>query len=405
MTSDRHHALDALRSFALLLGVVFHSALAYMMPPGDWAVGTHDPAPLVQLFVYYSHSFRMETFFLLAGFFASLVIGKRGLGAFLKDRAIRIALVFVIALYPMKLMLNGLWIIGGRYTGWLELSPEAAAMPWWALALRNAMSDRWPEIGLTHLWFLYYLLLVTALFLLLRAAVAMLVRADSSLRSSVHGALHRLVGSWLAPLLLAVAVMPMIAAMSGPAVDTPDQSFVWNLPVLTLYGLFFALGWLLHRHVDLLALFGMRWKVFLPLSLLLALVAITIIVFRMSDDPWASDNADLLHWGAAFGTGLTMSLAVFGWLGLFVSVFNRPRAWVRYLADSAYWVYIVHLPVVVALQIAFASMPAPWWIKCLLVNLVAFPLLIASYHLVARQTWIGAWLNGRAHRPVIPTAA
>lgn len=405
MTSDRHHPLDALRAFALLLGVVFHSALAYMMPPGDWAVGTSEPAPVAQLFVYYSHSFRMETFFLLAGFFASLVIGQRGLGAFLNDRAVRIGLVFVIALYPMKLMLNGLWIIGGRYTGWLEPSPESAAKPWWTLALRSAMNDRWPEIGLTHLWFLYYLLLVTAVFLLLRALVALLVRADSPVRRTAHEAFRRLVGSWLAPLMLAVLAMPMIAAMSGPAVDTPDQSFVWHLPVLTLYSLFFALGWLLHRHANLLAVFGARWKVFLTLSLLLALVAITIIVFRMSDDPWASDNADLLRWGAAFGTGLTMSLAVFGWLGLFVSVFNRSRAWVRYLADSAYWIYLVHLPVVVALQIAFAPMAAPWWVKCLLVNLVAFPFLIASYHGLVRRTWIGAWLKGRANRSVIPAAS
>ena len=38
--TDRVHALDALRAFALLLGIVLHSALPYVMPPGVWAVGT-----------------------------------------------------------------------------------------------------------------------------------------------------------------------------------------------------------------------------------------------------------------------------------------------------------------------------------------------------------------------------
>jgi hypothetical protein len=134
-------------------------------------------------------------------------------------------------------------------------------------------------------------------------------------------------------------------------------------------------------------------------------VAIVGVVIRTSGSAWAADNAELLRWSTAFGTGLTMSLAVLGWLGLFVRVFDRSRAWVRYLADSAYWVYIVHLPLVVALQIAFAPWSAAWWIKCLLVNLIAFPLLIASYHLLVRRTWIGAWLNGKAPRPVMPAAA
>lgn len=400
MIPERHHALDALRAFALLLGVVFHGVLAYLMPPGDWAVGTAEPAPLAQLFAYYSHSFRMPIFFLLSGFFARMVIGKRGLRSFLKDRATRIALVFAVALYPMKLLLNGLWIIGGRHAGWLEPSPEAAAMPWWAVAFEGARGERWPDIGLTHLWFLYYLLLVTVLFLMLRAAVALLLSNDSPVRTTMHGIFRRLAGSRLAPLVLAVLVMPMIGSMAGPTIDTPDRTFVWHLPVLALYGLFFAFGWMLQRHVDLLAVFGRRWKAFLPLSLVVALVAIAGVGLRLSGSPWALDNADHLRWGTAFGTGMTMSLAVLGWLGLFVTVFGRPRAWVRYLADSAYWIYIVHLPLVVALQIALAPWSAAWWVKWLLVNLLAFPLLIASYHLLVRRTWLGAWLGGKAHSPV-----
>jgi peptidoglycan/LPS O-acetylase OafA/YrhL len=407
MTDARHHSLDALRAFALLLGVVFHAALAYMMPPGDWAVGTAEPAPLAQLFAYYSHSFRMETFFLLAGFFASLVIGKRGIGAFLKDRAVRILLVFAIALYPMKLMLDSLWIIGGTRTGWLQLSPDAASLPTWRLALGDSMGERWPEIGLTHLWFLYYLLLVTALFLMLRAVVGLLAGEDGAVRLKARAVFQRVAGSWFAPLALALLVMPMIASMDGPTIDTPDQGFAWHLPVLALYALFFALGWQLHSHLGLLAVFGRRWKAFLPLSLVVALVSITGVVIRMSDSAWAAENAGLMRWSTAFGTGLTMSLAVLGWLGLFVRVFDRPRPWVRYLADAAYWVYIVHLPVVVALQIAFAAMPSPWWLEWLLINLIAFPLLVASYHLFVRRTWLGTWLNGRSGRPgaIAPAAS
>lgn len=65
------------------------------------------------------------------------------------------------------------------------------------------------------------------------------------------------------------------------------------------------------------------------------------------------------------------------------------------MMDSAYWVYLVHLPVVVGLQIAFANCAVTWWIKWPLINAIAFPVLLLSYHWLVRLTWISAWLNGR----------
>jgi hypothetical protein len=99
--AERFHSLDALRAFVLLLGVVFHSLMAYVLPPGIWAVGTTQPATTLWWFICYAHCFRMEVFFLLAGFFTCLVIEKRGVASFLRDRAKRILLVFVVALYPI----------------------------------------------------------------------------------------------------------------------------------------------------------------------------------------------------------------------------------------------------------------------------------------------------------------
>src|SRR5262249_23055060 len=130
----RYHSLDALRAFALLLGVVFHSVMANVLPPGIWAVGTTAPATPLLWFAYYTHCFRMEVFFLLAGFFAQLVIEKRGAAAFLSDRLKRIFLVFLVALYPMKLLLGCAWVTGGLKTGWLKLPPEVASLPVWRLS-------------------------------------------------------------------------------------------------------------------------------------------------------------------------------------------------------------------------------------------------------------------------------
>ena len=395
---ERFHALDALRAFALLLGVCLHAAIAFIDPPTRWAVGTATPATIPALFAYYVHCFRMEIFFLLAGFFARLVIGKRGVPAFLRDRAVRIVLVFLVALYPMKLLLSACWIVGMAQTGTLHLPPEAAGLPLWQLALGSFGLESWPRINLTHLWFLYYLASVTALFLVVHRLGSLVVPPAHAARRMLHKLFRRVAASWLAPIALPLLTVPLLGAMSGFDIDTPDTGFVWHGPVLTLYGLFFALGWLLHRHQDLLATFARRWAVYLPLSLAVGYVSARGLGLRMEGGTWAGAHATSLRWATVCGTSLTMALAVPGWIGLFVRFFDRHRSWVRYLADSSYWVYLVHLPLVVALQIAFFHWAAPWSIQWPLINAIAFPVLFLSYHVLVRTTWIGAWINGR--RPV-----
>jgi glucans biosynthesis protein C len=397
-SSERFHSLDALRGFVMLLGICLHAALPFKLLPGLWAVGTTEPAAVPTLFVYYVHCFRMEVFFLLAGFFAGLVIGKRGLRSYIKDRAVRIVLVFIVALYPMKLLLTGAWIIGGKHTAWLQLPPEIAALPWWQLAVGRLVRESWPEINLTHLWFLYYLACITALFLAVHGLVVFILKPQSALSRAAHALFRRVFASWLAPVAMVAVTMPPLLFMTGFDVDTPEQGLAWHWPVLALYSCFFAMGWLLHRHHDLLTGLERRWMVFLSLSLVVGLAAGTGVAIQVSSTGPALEHAAALRRATAFGTSLTMNLAVLGWLGLFIRLFPRPLPWVRYVADSSYWIYLIHLPVVVALQVGLATWIVPWWIQWPLISAITFPVLLLSYHWLVRRTWIGAWLNGRSMR-------
>ena len=62
-SGSRFFALDALRASILLMGVIFHSMLAYVMLPGTWAIGTHHTNMPMWWLVHYLHDFRMELFF------------------------------------------------------------------------------------------------------------------------------------------------------------------------------------------------------------------------------------------------------------------------------------------------------------------------------------------------------
>lgn len=192
-SSDRLHGLDALRAFALrafalLLGVLLHASLNFVMPPGAWAVGTTTPSAPLAWLTYYLHSFRLEIFFLMAGFFGALVVRRRGAAAYAWDRARRILLVFVVAVFPMRFVLSALWVAGGRATGWLQLPPLIEWLPWYVLAAGALVI----ETSLTHLWFLYYLFWISVLVPLVIAATVIL------LLGVYHaGVRYTWVGAWL----------------------------------------------------------------------------------------------------------------------------------------------------------------------------------------------------------------
>lgn len=97
------------------------------------------------------------------------------------------------------------------------------------------------------------------------------------------------------------------------------------------------------------------------------------------------------------GYALIMWLLLFGTLGFFQECFpSHSPAW-RYVADSSYWIYLIHLPLVAALQIWMAPWPWPGIIKFLLLNAIAFAICFASYHYLVRSTFIGRVINGRAY--------
>ena len=115
------HALDAVRAFALLLGVVFHAGFSFIpgMIPGIWAINDSSPSATISVLLFISHIFRMSLFFFIAGFFARMMFERKGARGFWSNRAQRI-LVPLIA-------------------GWVVIFPALAAV--WIWGLTKAFGD------------------------------------------------------------------------------------------------------------------------------------------------------------------------------------------------------------------------------------------------------------------------
>jgi hypothetical protein len=204
----------------------------------------------------------------------------------------------------------------------------------------------------------------------------------------------------------------MLLLMNSWGVDTPKGSLLPHLPTTLLFGFQFIFGWLLHRQPALLAGFARGW--WAPMLLGLVLVWPTAagvdwlrgLGRTLGNTPWLRPLHAALY-------ALMMWGFVLGFLGAFIRFRGTPSARWRYVADSSYWIYLVHLPLVVWLQILVARWPLHWTVKWPLVISVATPVLFLSYHHLVRPTFIGAQLNGRRYPrnrpprrdgPVVPAA-
>lgn len=85
----------------------------------------------------------------------------------------------------------------------------------------------------------------------------------------------------------------------------------------------------------------------------------------------------LLIWNMAFGL-----------MGMFHALLKKENAFIRYLSDSSYWLYVIHLPLVMWLQFLVREWPINALLKFLLINIATITLLLISYHLMVQSTWI-----------------
>ena len=379
---ERVHGLDALRGFALLLGVVLHAAMSFF-PSQVWIVADDQRSVWASGLFFAIHLFRMATFFLIAGLFAHMMLGRRGTWGFVKDRLSRIGGPLAVFWSPTLAAIVAVLI----WNAGLHGQTAAAAPP--------PPTYDWTNIPLTHLWFLWVLLILYVGLLILRAVFKALDRKGVAGRAldRATGGLVGPVGPFLlgAPLALALWLHPAWIAFFG--VPTPDAGLVPNAPALVGFGLAFGLGALLDRRRDLLK----RVEAWAPALLGLA-VGAGILALMLSGGPTPrlvpmTDPAIKALTAAAFGVATYASALAA--VGLALRAFARHSAARRYLADASYWIYIVHLPLVMAAQVLVQDLTWPWPTKLVLVVAGVLGLSVASYELLIRHSFMGRWLNGR----------
>ncbi|AOT06870.1 acyltransferase family protein [Pseudoalteromonas luteoviolacea] len=374
---SRFNFIDNLRCFALLLGIVFHAALAYSPYFHNiWLSADSSKAVIFDGLTHWLHLFRMPVFFVIAGFCSALIITKKGAATFIKQRLKRILLPFLVFL-PLVIA-SFIHVLSWGADIATPLPPIYAAF--------NAMTE--PQISTAHLWFLWILI-----------QLCLLHWSVYHISGSLHKRLNCTVNMAIYPLILMACCFVTLLAQPTPF-PAPDK-LLPQLWALTFYGAFYLFGIILFHNP---ALFKRAHSAILPLSLT-AILSLTAYLVYLPEAPTLQQVIAAAKQGAFTPSGIQhmqvvaiQAVAIVSWTTLILLLgyrfFNQKNNICRYLSDASYWVYLIHVPVLLYIQMPLINTALPAIVKLIISVVGTLSISLLTYHFAVKHTVIGRLLTG-----------
>ncbi len=381
----RYYGLDALRGGMMLLGIVLHAAMFYIAapPPHLPFVADANQSLVMDAIVKLIHSFRMPCFFVLAGFFTALLVEKRGVAGALRNRAARIGGPFVAGLFtivPLTLLFVVDFTLAARY-GYHSLLPAPEQL---ARLQADGRAEGMPRgIPAMHLWFLLYL----GYFYLLIPFCRMLVRWSLPYEARLGRFLASPAALPVFALVTAVTLWPFL----GGEVFGEFIFLGFHPAAFLYYGFFFVVGYVYHHYrastarlVDYIHWCGALAVLLFPLTIYASHLEYTNPATELAYHVLAVT----VH---AFCTWTLIWLLV----GVALRFFDRPTPWAIYASQSAYWVFLLHLPVLCLLAWLLVPVDMHALLKFGILTVVTTVVCFGTYHYWVQGSWLGAFLHGQ----------
>jgi len=348
----RDASLDYLRAFIVLLVLLHHSMLAYVdfwrAQPRTFAITS---APIVDpghwagfdIIAMFNDTFFMALMFLLSGLFVWSSLERKGSGPFLRERALRLGVPFVVAagiLAPLAYYPS--YAVIGVHPGF-----HAYAHAWLSLGY-------WPA---GPAWFIWLLLVFDAI---AAGLYALRHRWSESTWSTRLPARHDRAPAFVAILIAVSAVVYVPMELAFGAENWPILGpFTLQISRLFLYTTYFAVGiqlgaagtqsGILARNAGL----ARRWPIWLAAGLGAFALRLAVVVALILPVVTAHRPLPLI---VRLLSDLTVVLCCGAISVAFIALFRRFAVGHRSLFDSlsasSYGMYLVHYPVVVWLQFA-----------------------------------------------------
>jgi len=383
--SIRYHGLDALRGMAMLLGIVLHAALPYMPNVEAFWPADESSSHVINTIFQFIHIWRMPLFFILAGFFANLIISKKSWRSWWGNRFLRIALPIIVFFPVMSLTLP--WIFKYGKTGDFIFFYSDVGQPF-------------------HLWFLWQLMIFvisTAIFrlpyLLGVGVLKALNRIGLGFIGNVFGESKSVLSS-----ILFRSRFPIVFIILCSVINLPTQGELIVNPIAS--GLYFVIGYSLYGNASLFTFLKAHWRRYF----LAGLVAFTLYMILESKnlvtDIYSTDmkGDEYLKAISEPFTIIIVSIKIicgvlfsYAFIGLAEKRFGAYNPRLRFISDGAYWMYLIHLPIVTFITFFMFNFHMPIEIKFLIAIVMTSIICLGTYKYFVRSTPIGILLNGRRY--------
>ena len=363
--SSRNLPIGYLRMFLTLMVVAHHAALAYhpYAPPpppsldssliwGAFPVVDSHRAPGADLFVGFNDTFIMSLMFLVSGVFVWSSLKRKRAAAFLRERALRLGIPFLIsAALLAPLAYYPTYIQTGSHSGfwqqWLKIGSWPAGPAWFLWVLLAFGGIAAAAYRLAPNW---------------GAALGRLTERLSTRPIVFFGALVA---------VSAVAYLPM-AALFDPMSWLHVGPFFAQTSRLLHYAVYFFAGAGIGAYGTgrgLLASDGKlarRWPLWIAASLVAFVFAIGVLLTILGTFPKGGPGPVLKTLGN-FTFVLGCAASSFAFLGLFIRFTKNGNRVADSLSANAYGIYLLHYFCVSWLQLALLDANLPGAVKGLLV--------------------------------------
>jgi peptidoglycan/LPS O-acetylase OafA/YrhL len=288
-------------------------------------------------------------------------------------------------LFLPLVMLSFVGIIGWAMENVANPSPMLGVIAYFA----NLPDAPQPPPSTTHLWFLYNLCQFYLVYALAQRSGLLAMRWTRLLTTP-----------WFVVFVLPLLMVPALASLAAPH-PAPEQ-FMPQAWSFGFFGLFFLVGTQVFRRMEVID----ELKAWAPWLLVLSL-GLYAVLYTFLPKSLSMEQAMAMAGRVPYSPRQLLMGALEAYIAVHMTIvclvagkafLDRPSRVNRFIADSSYWVYIIHLPVLWLIQ--FRLLDTPWnaWVEFAISSLGTLAIGAVTYVLFVRYTPIGWLLNGRKKR-------
>ena len=376
--------LDNLKTFALLLGVLFHTSIVYALDIG-YAIKNSNLSYLFNILTHLIHVFRMPLFFFLSGFFSYMVLDNKGGKNFTLSRIERMFAPMLVGL-----------VFFSPVQYYLVYNQKHSSISFWKF---YSIFFTTSQFDFSHIWFLVYLSIFSFILIIeykFRIIEKIFISTKFFFRFKMILSNNNFFADSYYLLFGKGVLFCFTAFFFTNFIFNKDESILRIQPVSFFYYLSFFISGVIAYKNKILQNFTLNPNITKPTIFIylgvLFLLFVLFLFLNEIDPYWMNFQNEckkiILRGVHLFvDTSLAWSF-IFLLLYFFKKYLDNTKHILDYLRNSGMSIYLIHHPISLILADYFMNTKISLWMKFSLHSILVYFLSFLFYHFIIKKSFI-----------------